>query len=100
MIAALIPWNSPIITLANKIGPALAAGNTLVLKPSEFAVGDACSSSSASSRDLVPPGVLNVVCGFGPSVGAALVAHPGVAKITFTGGTATARRIMAAAGGR
>jgi acyl-CoA reductase-like NAD-dependent aldehyde dehydrogenase len=97
VIAALIPWNSPIITLANKIGPALAAGNTLVIKPSEYASASVIELVRLV-EDLVPPGVLNVVCGFGPSVGAALVAHPGVAKITFTGGSATARRIMAAAG--
>ena len=98
VIAALIPWNSPIITLANKIGPALAAGNTLVIKPSEYASVSVLEFVRLV-EDLVPPGVLNVVCGFGPSVGAALVAHPGVAKITFTGGSETARRIMAAAGG-
>ncbi len=98
VIAALIPWNSPIITLANKIGPALAAGNTLVIKPSEYASVSVLEFVRLV-EDLVPPGVLNVVCGFGPSVGAALVAHPGVAKITFTGGSGTARRIMAAAGG-
>ncbi|UGS33821.1 aldehyde dehydrogenase family protein [Capillimicrobium parvum] len=98
VIAALIPWNSPIITLANKVGPALAAGNTLVIKPSEYASASVIEFVRAV-EDLVPAGVLNVVTGFGPSVGAALVSHPGVAKITFTGGSATARRIMAAAGG-
>ena len=92
VIAALIPWNSPIITLANKIGPALAAGNTVVVKPSEFASASVLEFVARRSQEILPAGVLNVVTGFGPEVGAALVAHPGVAKITFTGGTATARR--------
>jgi acyl-CoA reductase-like NAD-dependent aldehyde dehydrogenase len=97
VIAALIPWNSPIITLANKIGPALAAGNTVVLKPSEFASASVIEFARMA-QEILPPGVLNVVTGFGPEVGAALVAHPDVAKITFTGGTSTARAIMSAAG--
>jgi acyl-CoA reductase-like NAD-dependent aldehyde dehydrogenase len=99
VIAALIPWNSPIITLANKIGPALAAGNAVVIKPSEYASPSVIEFARAVGG-LLPPGVLNVVTGFGPEVGATLVSHPDVAKITFTGGTATARRIMSAAGER
>jgi acyl-CoA reductase-like NAD-dependent aldehyde dehydrogenase len=97
VIAALIPWNSPLITVANKLGPALAAGNTVVLKPSEFASASVLEFARLAAG-ILPPGVVNVVTGFGPSVGAALVAHPGVAKVTFTGGTPTARKIMAAAG--
>lgn len=97
VIAALIPWNSPIITLANKLGPALATGNTVVMKPSEFA-SPSVLEFARLAREVLPPGVLNVVTGFGPDVGAALVSHPDVAKISFTGGTATARKIMAAAG--
>jgi len=98
VIAALIPWNSPIITLANKIGPALAAGNAVVLKPSELASPSVLEFARLVDG-ILPDGVLNVVTGFGPDVGAALVSHPDIAKITFTGGTATARRIMAAAAG-
>ncbi|HEY4277988.1 MAG TPA: aldehyde dehydrogenase family protein [Conexibacter sp.] len=97
VIAALIPWNSPIITLANKLGPALAAGNTVVVKPSEYASASVLELARLA-QEILPPGVVNVVTGFGPSVGAALVAHRDVAKVTFTGGTATARKIMAAAG--
>ena len=97
VIGALIPWNSPIITTANKVGPALAAGNTVVLKPSEFA-SPSVVEFARLANEILPEGVLNVVTGYGPEVGAALVSHPDVAKITFTGGTATARRIMAAAG--
>jgi acyl-CoA reductase-like NAD-dependent aldehyde dehydrogenase len=97
VVAAIIPWNSPIITLANKLGPALACGNTVVVKPSELASASVVEFARTMA-DLLPPGVLNVVTGFGPATGAALVAHPDIAKITFTGGSATARRIMSAAG--
>src|SRR4051812_35296838 len=75
VIAALIPWNSPIITLANKIGPALAAGNTVVVKPSEYASASVLEFARLVDG-ILPPGVLNVVTGFGPEVGAALVADP------------------------
>ncbi len=95
-IAALIPWNSPLISTALKLAPALATGNTVVLKPSEFAAPSVVELVRRTA-DLVPPGVLNVVTGFGPSVGAALVAHPEIAKITFTGGIETARHILRAA---
>lgn len=97
VIAALIPWNSPIITLANKIAPALAAGNTVVVKPSELAT-PSIVEFARTVQGILPPGVLNVVTGTGPETGAALVSHPDVAKISFTGGTETARRIMSAAG--
>ena len=95
VIAAVLPWNSPIITLANKVAPALAAGNTIVVKPSEFATASILEFA-ALIADLLPPGVFNVVTGDG-RVGAALVSHPDVAKVTLTGGGPTARRIMAAA---
>ena len=96
VIAALIPWNSPLITLANKIAPALASGNTIVVKPSEFASASVVEFARAAAG-VLPPGVLNVVTGLGPEVGAALVGHPGIAKISFTGGPETASRILAAA---
>jgi aldehyde dehydrogenase (NAD+) len=96
VIAAIIPWNSPLITSAQKIAPALAAGNTLVLKPSEFASPSVVEVATLLG-DVLPPGALNVVTGFGPDVGAALVSHPGIAKISFTGGGVAARRVMAAA---
>jgi aldehyde dehydrogenase len=95
-IAALIPWNSPLISTALKLAPALATGNTVVLKPSELAAPSVVEFARRTA-DLVPPGVVNVVTGFGPSVGAALVAHPEVAKISFTGGIQTARHILRAA---
>ncbi|NKQ51725.1 aldehyde dehydrogenase family protein [Amycolatopsis sp. K13G38] len=95
VVAAVLPWNSPLITLANKIAPALAAGNTVVVKPSEFATASVLEFC-ALVEDLLPPGVLNVVSG-GPETGAALVSHPDVALVTLTGGGPTARRIMAGA---
>ncbi len=94
VIAAIIPWNSPLISVALKVAPALAAGNTVVLKPSEFAAASVVEFARRTAH-LLPPGVLNVVTGEGPR--AALVAHPDVAKISFTGGTATARHIARAA---
>lgn len=98
VIAAILPWNSPIITLANKVGPALAAGNTVVIKPSEFASASVLEWAKLVA-DLVPPGVLNVVTGPG-DVGAALASHSGIAKITLTGGGPTARKVMAGAAAR
>jgi acyl-CoA reductase-like NAD-dependent aldehyde dehydrogenase len=96
VIAGLIPWNSPIISAALKLGPALATGNTVVLKPSEFAAPSVVELARRTA-DLLPPGVLNVLTGTGPTAGAALVAHPGIAKISFTGGVPTARHILRAA---
>ncbi len=98
VIAAILPWNSPLITTANKLGPALACGNTVVLKPSEFASASVLEFVTLIA-DLLPPGVLNVVTGFGPTVGSALVGHPDVAKVTLTGGGVTARAVMATAAG-
>ncbi|MFF0451351.1 aldehyde dehydrogenase family protein [Streptomyces sp. NPDC004609] len=99
VVAAIVPWNSPLISVAHKLAPALAAGNTVVVKPSELA-----SVSTVRFirlvQDLLPPGVVNVVTGFGHDVGRALVSHPGVAKVSFTGGTETGRRILGDASAR
>ncbi len=96
VIASLIPWNSPLISTALKLAPALATGNTVVMKPSEFAAASVVEFG-LRTRDLIPPGVVNVLTGFGPDAGAALVAHPGIDKISFTGGIPTARHILHAA---
>ncbi|HVW45977.1 MAG TPA: aldehyde dehydrogenase family protein [Solirubrobacterales bacterium] len=96
VIAALIPWNSPVISAALKVAPAIATGNTVVLKPSELAAPSVVEFARLTDP-LLPAGVVNVVAGLGPEAGAALVAHPDIAKITFTGGTATARHIARAA---
>ncbi len=95
VVAAITPWNFPILEVAYKLGPSLAAGCTVVVKPSELA-----PLSTLRLMDLIheagfPPGVVNVVIG-GPEVGAALVRHPGVSKVAFTGQTATGKEIMRA----
>lgn len=91
--AAIIPWNIPLFSFALKVAPALATGNTIVLKPAE----SVCLSVLEFTKeiaDLLPPGVLNVVTGYGPAVGEALVGHPLVRKVSFTGSKLTARKIM------
>lgn len=85
VVGAIIPWNSPMIMLAMKVAPALAAGNTVVLKPAEQTPVTALEFCKLSLEVGLPPGVLNVVPGFGPTAGAALVRHPGVDKLAFTG---------------
>lgn len=92
-VAALITaWNSPIALLANKIAPALATGNTVVIKPSEHASVTTCEFARIALEVGFPPGVINVVTG-GSEVGDALTSHPDVNVISFTGGTETGRRV-------
>lgn len=91
------PWNLPLYLLTWKIAPALAAGNTVVAKPSELTPVTAHRLCELCAEAGLPPGVLNVVHGSGPEVGAAIVAHPKVGTITFTGGTVTGRAIACAA---
>jgi aldehyde dehydrogenase (NAD+)/phenylacetaldehyde dehydrogenase len=97
VIGAIIPWNFPILLAARKIAPALAAGNTVVLKPPEEASLSSLELARILAEAGLPPGVLNVVTGHGEEAGAALVDHPDVAKISFTGGTDTGRIIMRSA---
>ncbi len=99
VIAAIIPWNFPLLLAARKVAPALAVGNTVVLKPPEEASLSSLRLAEILAEAGVPPGVLNVVTGLGEEAGAALVEHPDVAKISFTGGTDTGRIIMRAAAG-
>jgi len=94
VVAAVLSWNSPLITLANKIAPALAVGCTVVVKPSEYASVSVLTFLRLI-EDLFPPGVVNVVTGV--DAGKRLVAHAGVDMITFTGGSSTARAILASA---
>ena len=96
VVAAIIPWNGPVISLALKVAPALAAGNTVVLKPPELAPFSSLRFARLAAEAGVPAGVLNVVPG-GPAAGEALCRHPGVAKISFTGGSATGRAVATAA---
>jgi aldehyde dehydrogenase (NAD+) len=95
---AVIPWNFPLLMLAWKVAPALAAGNTVVLKPAEYTPLTALFFAEISREAGLPKGVLNIVTGDGDT-GAALVAHPGVDKIAFTGSTAVGRKIRAATAG-
>jgi len=97
VIGAIIPWNFPLLLAARKIAPALAVGNTVVIKPPEEASLTTLALARILAEAGVPRGVLNVVTGLGEEAGAALVEHEGVAKISFTGGTDTGKRIMRAA---
>lgn len=95
--AVVIPWNVPAVLTAANVAPALAAGNTVVLKPSEVAPLVAFALGELAIRAGFPPGVLNVVGGLGKDAGVALTSHPGIDHISFVGSTATGRAIMAAA---
>ncbi|MFN8898733.1 MAG: 5-carboxymethyl-2-hydroxymuconate semialdehyde dehydrogenase [Pseudomonadota bacterium] len=98
-VCALIsPWNVPFMTATWKVAPCLAFGNTAVLKMSELSPLTAARLGELALEAGVPPGVLNVVHGFGPETGEPLVRHPDVRAISFTGSTATGRRIVAEAG--
>ena len=97
VVAAIVPWNSPLFLTTWKLAPALAAGNTIVIKPSEFTSASLLEFMKLVEQAGIPPGVVNVVTGFGPDVGMPLVAHPLVAKIAFTGSDATGQRVYEAA---
>jgi acyl-CoA reductase-like NAD-dependent aldehyde dehydrogenase len=97
-VAALVtPWNAPLMLTTWKVGPALAAGDTVVVKPPEWAPLTCSLLADVASEAGLPPGVLNVVQGIGEEAGAALVEHPDVDRISFTGSTDTARIIGQAA---
>jgi len=96
--AQVIPWNFPLLMLAWKIAPALACGNTVVLKPAETTPLTALAFASICQQAELPPGVVNIVTGAGET-GAALVAHPGVDKVAFTGSTEVGRGIARAVAG-
>ncbi len=97
VVGAILPWNFPLLLAARKIAPALAAGNAIVVKPPEQASLTTILLARLVAEAGAPPGLVNVVTGLGEEAGAALVDHPLVDKISFTGGTDTGRRIMAAA---
>lgn len=96
---AITPWNYSLVMAVQKIGPALAAGNTLVLKPAEQTPLTALRLGELALEAGIPAGVLNIVTGDGPTAGAALSRHPNVAKIAFTGSTEVGREIQRAAAG-
>lgn len=93
VVAAITPWNSPLMLASWKIAPALAAGCTVVIKPSEFTSASTLEFARLFDEAGFPPGVFNVVTGFGDEVGSPLVDHPLVRKISFTGSDTTGRRI-------
>ncbi len=97
VVACISPWNLPLYLFSWKIAPALAAGNTVVAKPSEITPYTAFLLSEICIKAGLPPGVLNIVHGTGPNCGQALVEHPEIKAISFTGGTATGQRIASIA---
>jgi acyl-CoA reductase-like NAD-dependent aldehyde dehydrogenase len=96
VVAAIVPWNYPTCLLCWKLGPALAAGCTVVVKPSELTPLTALKLGALALEAGFPPGVLNVVTGYGDPTGEALARHPDVDKISFTGSGRTARRLLQA----
>lgn len=97
VVGSIAPWNYPLQMAAWKVLPAIAAGNTIVLKPAEITPLTSLPFAEAFTEAGAPPGVVNVVTGTGPVAGEHLVAHPGVAMTSFTGSTAVGRRVMATA---
>ena len=97
VVAAIVPWNSPLFLTTWKLAPALAAGNTIVIKPSEYTSASLLEFMKLVDRAGIPPGVVNVVTGFGPEVGMPLVEHPLVAKVAFTGSDLTGQKVYEAA---
>jgi aldehyde dehydrogenase (NAD+) len=93
VVAIITPWNSPLTLTSWKLAPALAAGCTAVIKPSEFTSASILELAALSAKAGFPKGVINVVTGLGPEVGEALVTHPKVAHIGFTGGEAAGRKV-------
>jgi acyl-CoA reductase-like NAD-dependent aldehyde dehydrogenase len=93
VVAAITPWNSPLLLAAWKLAPALAAGNTVVLKPSEHSSVSALVFGELFEKAGFPPGVVNIITGFGGEVGEPLLNHPDVAKVAFTGGDRTGQAV-------
>lgn len=97
VVGQILPWNFPLMMMAWKLGPALATGNCVVLKPSEFTPLTALRMCSIIKQAGFPPGVVNIVTGYGPIVGQAISEHMGIDKVAFTGSTLVGRKIMEAA---
>jgi aldehyde dehydrogenase (NAD+) len=93
VVGLITPWNSPLLLVAYKLAPALAAGNTAVIKPSEFTSASTVEMMALIKEAGFPDGVVNVVTGYGAEVGAPLVDHPDVEKIAFTGSDASGQKI-------
>jgi acyl-CoA reductase-like NAD-dependent aldehyde dehydrogenase len=99
VVGAIIPWNFPLLMAVERLAPALACGNTVVLKPAEQTPLSALRLGELLLEAGLPPGVVNVVPGYGPTAGAALAAHQDVDKVTFTGSTEVGREIVRASAG-
>ena len=97
VVAAITPWNSPLLLMTWKVAPALAAGCTIVVKPSEHSPASTLAFAALFEQAGFPPGAFNVVTGLARETGAALAGHPGVGKVAFTGSTATGRAVAHAA---
>ncbi len=97
VVALITPWNSPLLLLSHKLATALAAGNVVIIKPSEFTSASTLEFAELFVLAGIPPGVVNVVTGFGSEAGAALVAHPNIAKVAFTGSESGGQMINEAA---
>lgn len=94
VVGQIVPWNAPFMIAASKLAPALAAGCTMILKPAEQTPLTALRLGQLVQEAGFPPGVVNILTGYGKTAGAAMAAHPGIDKITFTGSTATGREIV------
>jgi phenylacetaldehyde dehydrogenase len=99
VVGQIIPWNFPLLMAAWKLGPALATGNTMILKPAEQTPLSALRLAELIAEAGIPDGVVNVLTGFGETAGAAIAAHPGIDKVAFTGSTEVGKSILVAAGG-
>ena len=99
VVAAIVPWNSPLLILSWKLAPALAAGNTVVVKPSEYTSAGTLEFGRFIEQAGFPPGVVNIVTGFAGEGGEPLVTHPKIAKVAFTGGEMSGQRVYQCAAG-
>ena len=99
VVGQIVPWNFPVMFTSWKLGPALAAGNTVVLKPAELTPLSALRVAELIADVGFPPGVVNVVPGYGPTAGQRILDHPDIAKVSFTGSTAVGRAVVAASAG-
>jgi acyl-CoA reductase-like NAD-dependent aldehyde dehydrogenase len=95
----IVPWNGPLGSASWKIAPALACGNTVILKPAEQTPLSSVRLGEVLAEADLPPGVLNIVTGYGETAGAAIAAHPGIDKVGFTGSTEVGKKILAASAG-
>ena len=99
VVGLIVPWNFPLLMASWKVAPALAAGNTAILKPASYSPLTAIRLGELALEAGIPPGVLNIVTGPGGSAGASIAAHPGIGKVAFTGETTTGQEIMRLAAG-